>query len=117
MVNQLIPLGNRIVVLPIIFSETIEKGFSIQSSKRTEAGLFIPTGGKGDAFHGKIVAVGRGYVRKGGKIHPMDYEVGDIVLYGRGCGEEYFFKSKKHLILSDDNILAIYKGKKDFVSS
>jgi chaperonin GroES len=99
MVPQLIPLGNKIVVLPLKEGDT------------TKSGLIIPSRGKGDAFHGRVVAVGRGYKGRDGKLITMKYKVGDIVLYGRATGQKRFFNNEEHIIFSDDNILAIYKGK------
>lgn len=78
----------------------------------TKSGLIIPyaQNGKGDAHHGRVVAVGPGYYKANGVYHAMDYKVGDIVLYGRGAGHEINLKGVIHKIITDDDVTGIFTG-------
>ena len=56
---------------------------------------------------GKVIAVGPGKVNEMGKRIPLDVKKGDRVLFGKYAGNELKMDGVEHLIMREDDILAI----------
>ena len=84
------PLSDRVLVEPQ------------EAETKTASGLYIPDSAKEKPQQGKVVAVG-----KGKKDHNMTVKVGDIVLYGKYSGSELKHEGNDHLIMREEDILAI----------
>ncbi len=86
----------------IILKEIIEK------DKKTASGIIIPDSASGekDTKKGEVIAVGEGKMLDGKLIKPP-VKVGDKVLYA--WGEEIVMNGEKFVVLSIDNVLAIFK--------
>lgn len=97
------PILDRLIIVKVVETEI------------TKSGLFIPSGGKGDAHYGRVISVGSGFRKADGGMFPLNYKPGDYVLYGRGCGHSIFVNGIEHIILKDDNVLAIYRGELDVI--
>ena len=54
-----------------------------------------------------VVAVGNGKVLKNGKVRPLDVKAGDRVLFGKYSGTEVKLDGVEHVILSEDDVLAV----------
>ena len=89
------PLQDRIVVK------------RLEGEKQTKGGIIIPDSAKEKPIEGKVMAVGNGKVLKNGKSHPMDVKVGDTVLFGKYSGTEVKIDGEDHLLLREDDVLAI----------
>jgi chaperonin GroES len=96
---KITPLGDRVIVRPA------EK----EEAKRS--GIIIPDTAKEKPQEGKVVAVGKGKTADDGKLIPMEVKVGDKVLYGKYSGTEIKLDNVDHLILHQDDILAIIASK------
>jgi chaperonin GroES len=90
MVNQIKPLGDRVLVEP---SPTEEK---------TSSGIIIPDTAKEKPQRGRVVAVGGGK-----KDDPLTVKTGDSVLFGKFSGTEFKFEGKDYLIMKESDIYAI----------
>lgn len=90
------PIGNRVLI------ELPEK------EEKTKTGIFLPeTASKERPMRGKVVAVGGGARNKKGALVPMQVTVGASVVYSQYAGDEIEVEGKKHLLIKEDEILAI----------
>ena len=89
------PLGDRILVK------------RLESEERTKGGIIIPDSAKEKPIEATVVAVGNGKVTKGGAVRPLDVKAGDRILFGKYSGSEVKIDGEEHLILREDEVLAI----------
>ncbi len=89
------PLGDRILVL------------GVEKEKKTKGGILIPDTAKEKPQEGKVIAVGPGKVNEKGKRILLDVKKGDRVLFGKYAGNEIKIDGVEHLIMREDDILAI----------
>ncbi len=95
MAINLKPLSDRVVIKPSPKEEV------------TKSGLVIPDTAKEKPQEGTILAIGPGRIDEDGKRLPMDVKVGDKVLYAKYAGTEVKIEGEEHLILKENDILAI----------
>ncbi len=74
---------------------------------RTPGGLFIPDTAKEKPLEALVVSVGSGKPLDDGKIQPLLVKVGDKVLIGKYSGSEVKLDGQDHIILREDDILAV----------
>jgi chaperonin GroES len=79
----------------------------LDEETKTAGGLFIPDAAKEKPIQAKVVAVGSGKRDKDGKIHPLEVKAGDKVLFSKYSGTEVKIDGEEHLILREDDLLAI----------
>lgn len=75
--------------------------------KQTSGGIFIPDNAKDAPVKGTVVGVGTGRISKDGSIVPLNIKEGDVVMYVKGAGQTVKVGEEEHLILTEDQILAI----------
>ena len=79
----------------------------IEEETKTSGGLFIPDTAKEKPIQAKVIAVGAGKKDKEGKIHALDVKVGDRVLFSKYSGTEVKIDGEEHLIMREDDLLAV----------
>ena len=79
----------------------------IDEEDKTKGGIIIPDTAKEKPQEGKVVAVGKGKVPEDGKLQPLDVKKGDRVLFGKYSGTEIKVDGEEHLILREEDVLAI----------
>ena len=89
------PLNDRVLVL------------RIGEEEKTSGGIIIPDTAKEKPQEGKVVAVGPGKVNDEGKKIALDVKAGDKILFGKYSGTEIKIDGVEHLIMREDDILAI----------
>jgi chaperonin GroES len=89
------PLHDRVIVKRVKEEET------------TKGGIIIPDTAKEKPVEGKVVAVGDGKVGDDGKKIAMEVKAGDKVLFGKYAGTEIQIEGEEHLIMREDDIIAI----------
>jgi len=89
------PLNDRVLVL------------RIGEEEKTAGGIIIPDTAKEKPQEGKVVAVGPGKVNEEGKKIALDVKPGDKILFGKYSGTEIKIDGVEHLIMREDDILAI----------
>ena len=89
------PLHDRVIVKRIEEEET------------TKGGIIIPDSAKEKPAEGKITAVGAGKVLEDGSRQPLEVKKGDKVLFGKYAGTEIKIDGEEHLIMREDDIIAI----------
>lgn len=98
--NNIVPLGDRILVRPM----------SPEDTKKTKSGIIIPdTVSKERPEQGKVIAVGAGRTNDDGKVIPMRVKAGDMVLFSKYGPDEIKVEGEEYVILKEENILAIIK--------
>ena len=93
---KLRPLGDRVLVL------------RIEGEEKTAGGLIIPDTAKEKPQEGKVIAVGPGKLDENGKRLPMTVKKGDRILFSKYGGNEITVDGVEHLIMQEDDILAIF---------
>ena len=79
----------------------------VTSEEKTKGGLFIPDTAKEKPVEALVVAVGNGKVQKNGKVRAPEVKAGDRILLGKYSGTEVKLDGEEHVILGEDDILAI----------
>ena len=91
------PLGNRLVV-------------EREDAPSSRGGILLPDSAQKKPREGKVLAVGPGKADEKGRLQRMDVKVGDIVLFSSYGGTEYKLDEKEVLILSEEDVLAVYQA-------
>ena len=89
------PLGDRILLKPL------------EAKEKTKGGIVLPDTAKEKPQEGKVIAVGRGKLSDDGKIQPLEVKDGDKVLYGKYAGTEIKIDDEEHLVIKEEDVLAI----------
>jgi chaperonin GroES len=94
---KLRPLHDRVIV------ERVEE------EEKTTGGIIIPDTAKEKPQQGKVIAVGKGKILENGKVSPLTVKKGDRILFGKYAGTDIKIEGEEHLIMREDDILAIIK--------
>ncbi|MGD8253101.1 MAG: co-chaperone GroES [Syntrophobacterales bacterium] len=81
----------------------------VEEKEKTAGGIIIPDAAKEKPQQGKVIAVGKGKILENGKVSPLDVKKGDRILFGKYSGQEIKIDGEEHLIMREDDILAIIK--------
>ncbi len=79
----------------------------IEEEAKTKGGIIIPETAKEKPSEGKIVAVGKGKIMENGEIQALEVKKGDKVLFGKYAGTEIKIEGVEHLIMREDDIIAV----------
>ena len=79
----------------------------VEEEQKTKGGIIIPDTAKEKPIEGKVVAVGKGYVKKDGTVRKLDVKKGDRVLFGKYGGTDVTLDGEELLIMREEDILAV----------
>jgi chaperonin GroES len=79
----------------------------IEEEEKTKGGIIIPDAAKEKPQEGKVVAVGDGKTLESGQKAALTVKPGDKILFGKYSGTEIKVDGDEHLILREDDVLAI----------
>ena len=79
----------------------------VKEEEKTKGGIIIPDTAKEKPIEGKVVAVGKGKLLENGKQQPLEVKKGDKILFGKYAGTEINIEGEEHLIMREDDIIAI----------
>ncbi len=79
----------------------------IEEEEKTKGGIIIPDTAKEKPIEGKVMAAGNGKILENGKKVPLEVKVGDRILFGKYAGTEVKIEGEEHLIMREDDIIAI----------
>ena len=79
----------------------------LESEAKTKGGIIIPDTAKEKPQEGRVIAVGTGRVLEDGTVRPLDVKKGDRILFGKYSGNEIKLDGEDHIILREDDILAV----------
>ena len=82
----------------------------IEAEEKTAGGIIIPDTAKEKPQEGEVIAAGTGARNEAGEIHPLEVKAGDKVLIGKYSGSEVKLDGEEHIILREDDILAVLEG-------
>ena len=91
--TKLRPLGDRLVIKPVVQEEVLASG------------IVIPDTAKEKPQQGEILAAGPGRLDDDGKRVPMEVKVGDRVLYAKYSGQEIKIDQEEFIVLSEKDVL------------
>jgi chaperonin GroES len=89
------PLGDRVLVKRTEAEET------------TKGGIIIPDNAKEKPMQAQVVAVGPGKTLDNGTVAKLQVNVGQTVFFRKYAGSEMNIEGQEHLILREDEILAV----------
>ena len=89
------PLNDRILVK------------RLEEEEMTKGGIIIPDSAKEKPAEGEVIAVGKGKMNDKGDRINMDVKVGDRVLFSKYGGTDVKLDGVDHLIMREDDILAV----------
>jgi chaperonin GroES len=89
------PLADRLLVKREEASETVR------------GGIIIPDTAKEKPQEGKVVAVGPGRLDDDGNRVALEVKKGDRILMGKYAGTEVKIDGEDHLIMREDDVLAV----------
>ena len=92
---KLRPLHDRVIVK------------RLEEEEKTVGGIIIPDTAKEKPQQAKVIAVGKGRTLENGQVIPLTVKEGDRVLFGKYAGTEIKIDGDEHLIMREDDILAI----------
>ena len=92
---KLRPLNDRVIVK------------RLEEEEKTVGGIIIPDTAKEKPQQAKVIAVGKGRTLENGRVIPLTVKEGDRVLFGKYAGTEIKIDGDEHLIMREDDILAI----------
>lgn len=92
---QIRPLHDRLIVK------------RLEEEEKTKGGIIIPDTAKEKPIEGKVVAVGKGRVKKDGTNIPMEVKEGDRILFAKYAGTEVKIDGEEHLMMREDEVLAV----------
>jgi chaperonin GroES len=79
----------------------------IEEEEKTKGGIIIPDAAKEKPQEGRVIAVGDGKTLESGQKAALSVKVGDKVLFGKYSGTEIKIDGEEHLILREDDVLAV----------
>ena len=78
-----------------------------EAETRSKGGIIIPENAKEKPIEGVVVAVGNGKVLDDGNVRALEVKAGDRILFGKYSGTEIKIEGTEHLILREDEVLAV----------
>jgi len=79
----------------------------IEEEEKTKGGIIIPDSAKEKPQEGRVVAIGDGKMLESGQKAPLTVKPGDKILFGKYSGTEIKIDGEEHLIMREDDVLAI----------
>jgi len=79
----------------------------LEEEQKTSGGIIVPDTAKEKPQEGKVIAAGPGKLDDKGKRIGLEVKVGDRILFGKYSGNEIKVDGVEHLIMREDDILAV----------
>jgi chaperonin GroES len=79
----------------------------LEEEEKTKGGIIIPDTAKEKPMEGKVIAAGDGRVKDDGTKIPIEVKKGDRILFAKYAGAEIKIDGEDHLIMKEDDVLAI----------
>jgi len=79
----------------------------LAAQEKTAGGLIIPDNAREKPLEALVISVGSGKILESGATQALSVKAGDTVLIGKYSGSEVKLDGEDHIILREDDILAI----------
>ena len=86
-------------------------GQRLEEGEQKVGGIIIPDTAKEKPQQGKVFAVGDGKFKDDGERQSLDVKTGDTILFGKYSGQEIKIDGEEHLIMREDEVLAVMDSK------
>jgi chaperonin GroES len=83
----------------------------VEEEGKSKGGIISPDTAKEKPQEGQVVAVGPGKVTDTGTRVAPDVKAGDRILFGKYSGTEIKIEGEEHLILREEDVLAVIQKK------
>jgi len=83
----------------------------VEEENKTKGGIIIPDSAKEKPQEGLVVSVGPGKVTDSGNRVVPEVKAGDKILFGKYSGTDIKIDGVEHLILREDDVLAVIEKK------
>ena len=101
MESPIIPLGDKIVILPQ------------EEGEQTYGNIIIPDAGQEKPEIGTVLAVGPGRISTDGILIPNRIEVGTIVMVPKFGAQTINLENETYIVAGESDVLGIIKQKED----
>jgi len=82
----------------------------VKEEEKTKGGIIIPDTAKEKPQEGLVIAVGSGRIEgEGKKKTPLEVKKGNRVLFSKYAGTEITIDGEEHLIMKEEDIIALIK--------
>jgi len=92
---KVVPLNDKIVIK------------RLEAEEKTAGGIVLPDSAKEKPKQGRVLSLGEGRRLENGKRATFQVKEGDRVLFSSYAGNEVTIDNVEHLIMTEDDILAI----------
>ena len=99
--SPIIPLGDKIVILPQ------------EEGEQTYGNIIVPDTGNEKPQMGKVLAVGPGRISTDGTLIPNRLEVGVTVMVPKFGAQVVTVENETYVVASENDVLGIIKQKED----
>jgi len=89
------PLHDRVVVR------------RIEQEEKSKGGIIIPDTAKEKPQEGEVVAVGPGARDDQGRVHALDVQPSDRILFGKWSGTEVKIDGVEYLVMKESDIMGV----------
>ena len=79
----------------------------IEEAQKTKGGIIIPDTAQEKPQEARVIAVGSGRILDDGTVRPVEVKKGDRILFGKYSGSEIKLDGEDHIILREEDILAV----------
>jgi chaperonin GroES len=79
----------------------------LEEQQKTAGGLYIPDSAKEKPLEALVVAVGNGKIQEDGSLRKLEVKAGDKILFSKYSGSDIKIDGTEHLILREDDVLAV----------
>ena len=101
MKSPIIPLGDKIVILPQ------------EEGEQTYGNIIVPDTGQEKPEMGTVLAVGPGRISTDGTLIPNRIEVGVTVMVPKFGAQVVVVENETYIVAGESDVLGIIKGKKE----
>ena len=101
MESPIIPLGDKIVILPQ------------EEGEQMYGNIIVPDAGQEKPETGTVLAVGPGRISTDGTLIPNKLEIGVIVMVPKFGAQVVVVENETYIMASENDVLGIIKGKKE----
>jgi len=82
----------------------------VEQEAKTTGGIIIPDTAQEKPMEGEVIAAGPGARGEDGKVHPLDVNTGDRVLFGKWSGTEIKIDGEELMILKESDVMGIVES-------
>ena len=101
MESPIIPLGDKIVILPQ------------EEGEQMYGNIIVPDAGQERPEMGKVLAVGPGRISTDGTLIPNRIEVGTTIIVPKFGAQTVVVENESYIIASENDVLGIIKNKEN----